>query len=55
MQLNLGPKAGKEGGKVMFSGTVPEMLKSKKSITGRYLSGEKDVSFPPPRDGYKQG
>ena len=24
-----------------------EMLKSKKSITGRYLSGEKDVSFPP--------
>ncbi|MEK7078942.1 MAG: excinuclease ABC subunit UvrA, partial [Patescibacteria group bacterium] len=45
--IELGPKAGKEGGKVMFSGTVPEMLKSKKSITGRYLSGEKDVSFPP--------
>ncbi len=45
--IELGPHAGKEGGKVMFAGTIPQMLASKKSLTGQYLSGERDVSFPP--------
>ena len=31
----------------MFAGTIPQMLASKKSLTGQYLSGERDVSFPP--------
>ena len=44
--IELGPYAGKQGGKIMFSGTVSEMLSSKKSITGRYLSGNKEISFP---------
>lgn len=44
--VELGPKAGKDGGKVTFAGTLAEMKKSKKSITGKYLSGERDVLFP---------
>jgi len=44
--VELGPHAGKDGGKVIFEGTVTEMKKSKKSLTGAYLSGKKNVSFP---------
>jgi len=45
--IELGPKAGRDGGKVTFAGTLEEMKRSKKSLTGKYLSGEKDVVFPP--------
>lgn len=44
--IELGPHAGREGGKVMFAGTLDEMRRSKKSLTGKYLSGNKDVKFP---------
>ena len=35
--IDLGPEGGSNGGKVIFEGTPEEMIKSKKSITGRYL------------------
>ncbi len=41
--VELGTWAGKNGGKVTFEGTVPNMKKSKKSITGQYLSGNKKI------------
>jgi excinuclease ABC subunit A len=41
--VELGPQAGKHGGKVTFTGTVPEMNKSKKSLTGQYISGKKKI------------
>lgn len=41
--IELGPKAGVHGGQVTFEGTVDEMSKSKKSITGAYLSGRKFI------------
>jgi excinuclease ABC subunit A len=43
--VELGPKAGKNGGKVVFSGTLDVMKKDKNSLTGLYLSEKKKVSF----------
>ena len=44
--IDMGPKAGALGGEVVFSGTLPQILKNKKSLTGKYLSGEKFVPLP---------
>ncbi len=41
--LDLGPGPGEQGGKVVFFGTPKELLQSKRSLTARYLSGEKTV------------
>lgn len=43
----LGPQAGKHGGRITFTGTVSEMLKSKKSLTGQYLSGKRTIRLEP--------
>ena len=37
--LELGPGAGREGGRLVFEGTVPELLRAKGSPTGRALAG----------------
>ncbi|MDA1317138.1 MAG: excinuclease ABC subunit UvrA [bacterium] len=42
--IELGPKAGIHGGHVIFTGSVSEMKKSKKSITGAYLSSRKTIA-----------
>ena len=36
--IDIGPGAGKNGGEITYSGTPKDILKSKKSITGLYLS-----------------
>ncbi len=41
--VELGPKAGQDGGKVTFSGTLAEMKKDTKTLTGQYLSGKKTI------------
>lgn len=43
--VELGPKAGKHGGHITFTGSVKEMLTSRKSITGQYLSGKKQIKL----------
>jgi len=43
--LELGPKAGKNGGRLIFSGNLNEIKKDKNSLTGFYLSGKKTVNF----------
>jgi excinuclease ABC subunit A len=35
--IDIGPEAGKHGGEVVFSGTPEDLVKEKKSHTGRYL------------------
>ncbi len=40
--IDIGPRAGKYGGKVIFAGTPKQLLKSK-TLTGDYLSGRKQV------------
>ncbi len=47
--IDIGPRAGKLGGKVTFSGTPNELKKSKKSLTGQYLSGLKMIKVPKTR------
>ncbi len=41
--VELGPRAGKNGGKIVFTGTVAEIKKDKHSLTGQYLSGKKII------------
>ena len=35
--IDIGPEAGKHGGEVVFAGTPEDLVKDKKSFTGRYL------------------
>ena len=44
--IDLGPGAGEHGGKVVYAGTPQNILKSKSSITGQYLSGKKAIPLP---------
>jgi excinuclease ABC subunit A len=36
--IDLGPEGGDQGGELVFQGTVKDMMKSKKSVTAKYLS-----------------
>ena len=44
--IDMGPKAGFHGGEVVFSGQLKDIMKHKKSLTGKYLSGEKFIPLP---------
>jgi excinuclease ABC subunit A len=44
--VDMGPGAGVQGGHVIFSGSPTAITKTKKSLTGRYLSG--DLAIPVP-------
>jgi excinuclease ABC subunit A len=44
--IDMGPGAGQHGGYVVATGTLDDIMKSEKSITGQYLSGRKRISMP---------
>ncbi len=44
--IDIGPRAGIHGGEVVGEGTVEDIIKSPKSITGKYLSGEIKINVP---------
>ena len=44
--VDIGPGAGKEGGQILVSGTINELLKNKESITSAYLSGRSIIPLP---------
>ena len=44
--VDIGPGAGEHGGEIIVSGSVKDVLKSKKSITGQYLSGKRKIEVP---------
>ena len=46
--VDIGPKAGRKGGEVVFQGTVEEMLKIN-TITAQYLSGKMNIEVPAQR------
>ena len=46
--LDLGPGAGVKGGALVAAGTPKQLAKSKKSLTGQYLSGELVIQLPHP-------
>jgi excinuclease ABC subunit A len=47
--LDIGPGAGKHGGNVIFAGSPKEIEKNKNSLTGKYLSGKKEIPIPKKR------
>ena len=47
--VDIGPRAGVHGGKIVAKGTLDDIKKSKESITGKYLSGEKQIPVPTTR------
>ena len=47
--IDMGPKAGKQGGKIVFSGTLDEMISKNNTLTGQYMSGKKYIKIPKPR------
>lgn len=47
--VDIGPAAGSHGGRVVAKGTVEEIKKNKKSLTGDYLSGRKVIALPDKR------
>ncbi len=46
--IDIGPFAGTHGGEVVFSGTYDE-LEASKTLTGKYLSGRKEIPVPEKR------
>ena len=44
--VDIGPGAGEHGGKVVVSGSYEDLINSKESITGAYLSGRKSIAIP---------
>jgi excinuclease ABC subunit A len=44
--IDLGPKAGENGGELVFQGSYPSLLKAAQSLTSRYLKGELKISIP---------
>jgi excinuclease ABC subunit A len=44
--VDIGPGAGEHGGQIVVSGTVNELLRTKASLTGQYLSGKRFVPLP---------
>jgi len=51
--IDLGPGAGENGGEVIASGSINDILKNKKSLTGRYLNGDVEIGVPQKRREYK--
>ena len=47
--IDTGPYSGAQGGKIVFQGTVPELLASKESITAAFLRGERRIPVPEQR------
>ncbi|MCD9466253.1 excinuclease ABC subunit UvrA [Photobacterium iliopiscarium] len=47
--IDIGPGAGVHGGEIIAEGTITDILKSKKSLTGQYLSGKKSIAIPAQR------
>ncbi len=46
--VDIGPRAGRKGGEVVFQGTFDEMMKTD-TITAQYLNGEQQIALPEQR------
>lgn len=47
--IDVGPGAGAYGGEIVAAGTPEQVMKSKKSLTGQYLSGRRYIPIPSER------
>ncbi len=47
--IDMGPGAGEHGGEVVATGTINDIIKSERSVTGKYLGGIKQIPLPSKR------
>ncbi|MCK9470048.1 MAG: excinuclease ABC subunit UvrA, partial [Porticoccaceae bacterium] len=53
--VDIGPGAGVHGGEIIAQGTVKDIIASKESLTGQYLSGKMSIAIPAQRRQPKEG
>jgi excinuclease ABC subunit A len=53
--VDIGPGAGEHGGEVVVSGKLEDLMKSKRSITGAYISGARSIAVPEHRRAQDRG
>ncbi len=53
--VDIGPGAGEHGGQVVHSGTVADLLTHPDSLTGKYLSGRREIPTPQVRRPQEKG
>ncbi len=44
--VDIGPRAGEHGGRIVVSGSLDELLASQESLTGAYLTGRESIPLP---------
>ncbi len=44
--VDIGPQAGERGGRIVVSGPLEDLLASRESLTGAYLTGRKSIGVP---------
>ena len=44
--VDVGPRAGQEGGEIIAVGNIDDLISAKRSITGKFLSGELKIPIP---------
>ena len=47
--VDLGPGAGEHGGYIVATGAIDDVMKTRESVTGQYLSGIKEIPLPASR------
>src|SRR5207248_9206797 len=47
--VDIGPGAGEHGGEVVAEGTLEDILRAPRSLTGAYLTGRRRIPLPTPR------
>ena len=53
--VDIGPKAGRNGGEIVAQGSVQDLIDSERSVTGKFLSGELKIDIPTKRRELKKG
>ena len=48
--LDIGPGAGVHGGQIVAQGTPEQIMESEESLTGKYLSGKRQIAIPQRRE-----
>ena len=52
--IDIGPGAGVHGGEIVAEGSIGDITKSKKSLTGQYLSGKVEIQTPTKRHEFNE-
>jgi len=45
LMIDFGPGAGEQGGEIIVKGTIDEVIKNQKSLTGQFLSGKRKIKI----------